>query len=943
MQATVLALDSFDDAPYLAGEEEQLVLEWCIKDRSFFAFARRKQKRQARKGEREYFHQLPDPKKDLYLRLRMGQQAVVLGLVPKAGEDVQRALCKLGRRTYHITYALRHEADVEASDNSAQQQQAHSSTDTKQFSPTSSLRPVSRSSSSTKQSSGSWLQNLMSPNKRNKREHNEDEHPAKKRALTAWFMRLSKPRASDRSQDAPKSSSVHKQQQVDVHANATASNAAAAGNRLTSHPLPGLASATSMAGSRLSSNASNALDSGAQAAEQAKDQAFLQSFPSPQPQPQLPPALVASAKSGGEIPPPAAVPMRPSSVPMTQAAFAKNALGRPSTDRSAFNPLYDTTTSSPCTSNASPRPASCADTYTQAPPRRVNLHVHSLSDVPLPPSQGSAATLAAEDPLPMQPFGAEDVQGGPGNLSMQGSEGTPTLTLPPVSREQLQDRTQQQQQQLQQQGRDGRGGSTAEAKLQIVGPELQQPPQQAPQQPQQQEKLESPTVRLQTTPPSPPPPLSSVLIADAKQACRLLDQVGPTLPAGKYKEYQQLLHSLILRPDSTEEGIARALLNSVLQEITPYDKGSPVPGLPGRFTKVITLKHEQPQPQPQLHAQPHAQPQQSAPAGDCPPHSSPLLQYPQAPQQPTQQQPGPPIHRRSQSHQELSDLQQQQSQSQLQLQLQLQNQSELQHRQQSAPPQDGQASRHRRTTSLNFMQRLQKQLSEATRVADTRKTVPVKEKQAQETLMLTLQYADADQVSVGAPTSCTCIAVATAAWYEQAGPMARMSPAQYNQLIRSGANAWFQLCQDEEAQSRLLDFASVFEHLRKQPNWQCHHEVLEAYCQISAGGCKDPSTTFAQFAEGCMRQPGAYVLTVANHCTVVATRQDGTVEWANSLGRCLEPGCKMGHIAEFGSLEAFCAAYVAAHRPIQGVAQVEAHRIGQQALKGGHRFEMYSS
>eukprot|EP00967_Tisochrysis_lutea_P107061 scaffold164750_cov18-Tisochrysis_lutea.AAC.1 len=172
-------------------------MQWCIKDRSFFAFARRKQKRQARKGEREYFHQLPDPKKDLYLRLRMGQQAVVLGLVPKAGEDVQRALCKLGRRTYHITYALRHEADVEASDNSAQQQQAHSSTDTKQFSPTSSLRPVSRSSSSTKQSSGSWLQNLMSPNKRNKREHNEDEHPAKKRALTAWFMRLSKPRYWD--------------------------------------------------------------------------------------------------------------------------------------------------------------------------------------------------------------------------------------------------------------------------------------------------------------------------------------------------------------------------------------------------------------------------------------------------------------------------------------------------------------------------------------------------------------------------------------------------------------------------------------------------------------------------------------------------------------------------------------------------------------------------
>jgi hypothetical protein len=55
---------------------------------------------------------------------------------------------------------------------------------------------------------------------------------------------------------------------------------------------------------------------------------------------------------------------------------------------------------------------------------------------------------------------------------------------------------------------------------------------------------------------------------------------------------------------------------------------------------------------------------------------------------------------------------------------------------------------------------------------------------------------------------------------------------------------------------------------------------------------------------------------------VAATRTDGSVEWANSLGRCLEPGCRLGHIAEFGNLEAFGAAYVAAHRPINGVAQV---------------------
>jgi len=58
--------------------------------------------------------------------------------------------------------------------------------------------------------------------------------------------------------------------------------------------------------------------------------------------------------------------------------------------------------------------------------------------------------------------------------------------------------------------------------------------------------------------------------------------------------------------------------------------------------------------------------------------------------------------------------------------------------------------------------------------------------------------------------------------------------------------------------------------------------------------------------------------------SVVASRQDGTVEWANSLGRCLEPACQLGHIAEFANLEAFTAAYVAAHRPIQGVVQVGA-------------------
>jgi len=81
------------------------------------------------------------------------------------------------------------------------------------------------------------------------------------------------------------------------------------------------------------------------------------------------------------------------------------------------------------------------------------------------------------------------------------------------------------------------------------------------------------------------------------------------------------------------------------------------------------------------------------------------------------------------------------------------------------------------------------------------------------------------------------------------------------------ADAWQQLCQDEAAQSRLLDFASVFEHLKQQPGWRCSHEVMEAYCQISAGGTGDPSTTFGQFVQSCMREPAAYTLMVANHCT----------------------------------------------------------------------------
>jgi len=113
---------------------------------------------------------------------------------------------------------------------------------------------------------------------------------------------------------------------------------------------------------------------------------------------------------------------------------------------------------------------------------------------------------------------------------------------------------------------------------------------------------------------------------------------------------------------------------------------------------------------------------------------------------------------------------------------------------------------------------------------------------------------------------------------------------------------WFELCcpgrtqgpncavPDMEVQVHMLDFVTVFEHFKKQSGWRCRHEVVEAFSSIGAGGLQDPNTTFNQFVLKCMDRPGAYVLTVANHCTVAASHSDGTVEWANSLGRCLEPG-----------------------------------------------------
>lgn len=41
-----------------------------------------------------------------------------------------------------------------------------------------------------------------------------------------------------------------------------------------------------------------------------------------------------------------------------------------------------------------------------------------------------------------------------------------------------------------------------------------------------------------------------------------------------------------------------------------------------------------------------------------------------------------------------------------------------------------------------------------------------------------------------------------------------------------------ELCRDVDVQSQLLDFMSVFVHLKKQPGWRCNHEIMEGFCQV---------------------------------------------------------------------------------------------------------------
>lgn len=82
--------------------------QWCIRDKGLMALVKKKQKRRAQVGTFEPFSELPDKKKDLCLRLKHGQHAVNMHLVVASPyeEEVQRCLCRLGSRTYHVSVEL---------------------------------------------------------------------------------------------------------------------------------------------------------------------------------------------------------------------------------------------------------------------------------------------------------------------------------------------------------------------------------------------------------------------------------------------------------------------------------------------------------------------------------------------------------------------------------------------------------------------------------------------------------------------------------------------------------------------------------------------------------------------------------------------------------------------------------------------------------------------
>ncbi len=152
----------------------------------------------------------------------------------------------------------------------------------------------------------------------------------------------------------------------------------------------------------------------------------------------------------------------------------------------------------------------------------------------------------------------------------------------------------------------------------------------------------------------------------------------------------------------------------------------------------------------------------------------------------------------------------------------------------------------------------------------------------------------------------------------------------------------------------------------------CLFEVESSYSQVRSGGMTDPSTTFPAFATAasgrvCLspgaaggaetaalrlkglppslrrQHPAAYLLVAAGHCTVASFLADGRVLLFNSLGRCLAPSCRCAHALEFSDVEDFCAYYAAMVAPARAngggstaaAAQVEAHRVSRQPPEGG--------
>ena len=187
------------------------------------------------------------------------------------------------------------------------------------------------------------------------------------------------------------------------------------------------------------------------------------------------------------------------------------------------------------------------------------------------------------------------------------------------------------------------------------------------------------------------------------------------------------------------------------------------------------------------------------------------------------------------------------------------------------------------------------------------------------------EYCSMDQTSMGADCACVTIAFKVACWCDLY-PTRHLDAHTLEQLLLEGGKQWKQLSQRpdvrEEFPSGMLDFESVMAEYASECG-----EVLEINCQISAAGLMSSKTTFAEGMGN--RTVGVYLLTCCNHCVAVRVAADGSVQLANSLGRCLAQTCKLGHVITCKSMAEFVELYVGMNQPEgeDACVQVEIHQI----------------